>query len=182
MADNPDAGLGPLQHWAGLISGINKGKTVAGQTAIHKPLLTLLLLARAQSGGSRRVPFHEIDAPLQALLVRFAPPAQRPDPTLPFWHLQHDGFWTIPGGDRLPPRRDRPDRPLRSAIAGATGEVPELLWKQLVGASALIPALADHVVSEHLDPSRREEILAAAGIRRDEAKCGNHGHARGTER
>ncbi|HOX44437.1 MAG TPA: hypothetical protein PK668_12610 [Myxococcota bacterium] len=59
-----------------------------GERAVHKPLLLLFLLARAQRGQSPRLPFSEIEAPLRDALLDLGPPWKVVHPEYPFWHLQ----------------------------------------------------------------------------------------------
>ena len=49
-----------MDDWKSLLTSITTWKS-GKIRAVHKPLLTLLLLARAQRGEPNQVPFAEID-------------------------------------------------------------------------------------------------------------------------
>ena len=94
----PDAGdvvtVDEERRWRQALSQLNTWKR-RDQRAVHKPLLTLMLIARAASDASRRIHFAEIADELTRLLKEFGPPRKSYSPEYPFWHLQSDGFWTI---------------------------------------------------------------------------------------
>lgn len=82
-----------------------------GQRAPHKPLLLLLALGRAQRGEPRLVPFVDVEYLLSSLLARFGPSRRSHHPEYPFWRLQNDGLWEIPGGEALPRRKSNSESP-----------------------------------------------------------------------
>jgi len=61
----------------------------------HKPLLMLLVLAKAENQGQNSFPFDEVQEPLTKLLRQFGPCSQTYHPEFPFWHLKSDGFWVV---------------------------------------------------------------------------------------
>lgn len=77
-----------------------------GQRAVHKPLLTLLALARFQTGAIRLV-FPEIEQQLQTLIMEFGATgtSTAAKAHYPFWYLQTDGFWEVEDADLLSPRK-----------------------------------------------------------------------------
>lgn len=79
-----------LKAWLELVSSIKTWKK-GSERAVNKPLLTLLLLARALRGEPSRVQFKELHEPLARLLKEFGPRRQTYHPEYPFWHLQSDG-------------------------------------------------------------------------------------------
>jgi len=131
------------RRWREAVAGLRTWKR-GGKRAVHKPLLTLLLLARAARGDEPRVAFTEVEEPLAALLREFGPPRKSVHPEYPFWHLRSDGFWTVDGADDLPVRASRSNPP-KSVLRdrGTAGFVPRDLW-DAVGR----------------DPSLREELTA----------------------
>src|SRR4051794_13124357 len=98
--------MGAQPTWQELVNNINVSKR-GSERAVRKPLLLLMLLARAQQGQPREVSFAEIDSPLQNLLQQFGPPRKSYDTELPFWHLQNDGFWVVRDADSLPKRKGK---------------------------------------------------------------------------
>jgi len=135
------------------------------ERAVHKPLLTLVLLARAQRGESRRVSFHEVDGPLMQYLREFGPSRNSYHPEYPFWYLQNDGFWEVRKADELPRRKNK-DQPSRTALLqhDAVGWVPASLWKQLTADPALIRRLARSLLSSFWPETYHDDIAQAVGI------------------
>lgn len=138
--------------------------------AVHKPLLTLYLLARAQRGGANAVSFREVREPLAEALRLFGPPRRRVQPELPFWHLQYDGFWRVLDSQRLP-RGKRGDRPTARALLehDAVGEVPARLWAQLKRSPRRIPRLARSVLEQFWPESLHDDIARFFGLELEEA-------------
>ena len=140
-----------------------------GKRAPHKPLLTLMLLARAQQGGSNAVGFDEIERPLSRLLREFGPPRSSVHPEYPFWYLESDGFWHV--HDRasfLQPgkRRLSSNSPTKSALrhSHAVGEVPELLWKQVQRDPALLARVARQLLDQFWPQTVHDCLLQALGL------------------
>ena len=156
--------------WEELIANLNVWKR-RGEVAPHKPLLTLLLLARAQQGQSNTVAFTGVEEPLTRLLREFGPPRRSYHPENPFWHLQSDGFWHVhqrefflePGQRRL-----GSNSPKKSALRHyhATGEVPELLWRQLRKEPRMIGRIAQRLLEQFWPESVHDSLLQAIGLDR----------------
>jgi putative restriction endonuclease len=147
--------------WETLIAGIRTW-THGSDRAVHKPLLVLMILARAQRGGPANVfRFRDLDAPLRDALRAFGPPRKRYRSEQAFWHLKEDGFWVVPGEARLarltggaPPSRRR------LLEEDAAAEVPPALWEELRREPARAARLIQGVLAAHWPAERHGEILA----------------------
>jgi putative restriction endonuclease len=133
--------------------------------AVHKPLMLLLLLARAARGASpdiRYVDFHE---ELSRLLAEFGPPRGRQQTEFPFWHLQSDGVWVVRDADRIPLRKGA-SNPARSTLVtrDATGHVPPAYWQALEEDPELRAELTHRILSEFWPPTLHEPIRQALGL------------------
>ena len=71
------------------------------ERAPHKPLLVLWAIGRCLRGDARLVEYRVVHDELGSLLQRFGHPRRKPNPHYPFWRLQRDKIWEIPGADRL---------------------------------------------------------------------------------
>ncbi len=154
--------------WEKLAAGLSVWKR-GDEVAPHKPLLTLMLLARAQQGGSNTVPFDEVEGPLSRLLREFGPPRRSVHPEFPFWYLETDGFWHVHDRESfLEPgkRRQGSQSPTKSALSHyhAVGEVPELLWKQVQRDPALLARVTRLLLDQFWPESVHESLLQALGL------------------
>jgi putative restriction endonuclease len=150
--------------WRALLGDLHTWKR-GGARAVHKPLLTLMLLARAQRGGGSEVGFAEIEPDLLRLLQEFGPPRKSHHPEYPFWYLQNDGYWVVKAADALPRRKGK-DQPTKSALlaADAVGCVPSELWSQLLRERDIIPDLARLVLEEFWPATYHDDIAASLGL------------------
>lgn len=120
------------QKWRERLATLNTWKR-GGERAVHKPLLTLMLIARAEEGQPRQIRFAEIEKRLKDLLRQFGPSRKSYHPEFPFWHLQSDGFWCLRDPDKFPRRKGGKSPSFRTLLnADATGYVPKDLWQELV--------------------------------------------------
>lgn len=130
--------------------------------APHKPLLLLLALSELEQ-GKEVVPFEKIREKMVPLLKAFAPPVRgAPQAELPYWHLQSDGLWVIPGADRLD--RQHGGFPRIDALKRTSGHLAEPVLRAL----EMDPALRDRVVQalldDHFPPSLHGDILEMTGL------------------
>jgi len=79
------------------------------ERAPHKPLLLLLALAWLRQGKPRLLPFAAYEKPLATLIGRFSTSKGAAHPEYPFWRLQADKLWEVPGGDALESRASNSD-------------------------------------------------------------------------
>ena len=137
-----------------------------GHRAPHKPLLLLWALGRFQQTGSSQATFAEAEAPLDALINEFGPPAtSRHRAALPFYHLQSDGIWTLTSDTGLPAEPQR-RRLLDAHTRGRlTPEVEDLLRREpdLVGTAAQL------LLGEHFTDALAPLIVSAVGLDLDPA-------------
>jgi putative restriction endonuclease len=128
-----------------------------GRPAVHKPLLVLLLLARAQRGESNRVAFQEVAKQLERAIQKFGSSVKKVNPALPFRHLQSDGFWTLTIAS---------DSHLASTGGvrhDVVGEVDPKVWDNLLrpGAAA---RLGREVLAKYFAPSSAIAVAEELGL------------------
>ena len=154
----------PKEAWRSRLANL-RVHARAGERAVHKPLLTLLLIARAARGQARELAFGEIEEPLGRLLRDFGPPRASYHPEYPFWHLQSDGVWVVREAANLPPKKAG-SSPSKGTLRAhnAHGEVPLDLWAVLEGDGALRRELALGLLESFWPPSLHREILEAVGL------------------
>ena len=169
MANN--ATENPSVFWRNALADLHTWKR-GGQRAVHKPLLSLLLIARAISGGSNQIHFTEIESQLETLLREFGPTRKSYHPEFPFWHLQYDRFWHVQGGTELPKRKGS-SSPTRTTLRqrDAVGFVPDYLWHVLTEDAALRTDLTHKLLSSFWPETRHKVIRRAIGLP-DETEAG----------
>jgi putative restriction endonuclease len=160
------------QVWRSALSDLHTWKC-RGQRAVHKPLLSLMLIARAATDGGNEVHFTEIESRLEQLLREFGPSRKSYHPEYPFWHLQTDGFWRIRGGDDLPMRTGA-SNPTRRTFRSrdVVGCVPEGLWKALADDASLRVDLTERLLDSFWPETRHAAIRSAIGLS-DESETGS---------
>jgi len=156
-------------QWIDTVRSLNTWKR--GNTrAVHKPLFTLLLLARAQGGKDSSVSYAEIRDVLTKLLIEFGPPRRSHHPENPFWYLQTDGIWVVENADMIPRKKD--GRSISSSAlinSDARGHVPDNLWNELQQNPSLIGILSETILTEYWPDSLHQSIKAAIGLSPDSA-------------
>lgn len=134
------------------------------ERAPHKPLLLLLALAELQRGHDN-LPYKEVEAPLKRLLEEFGPSRGRYHPEFPFWFLQTDGLWTIPGSHTIAPRTGK-----KNPSAGelrkqdATGGFPAEVLQLLKNHPELMDEAARRVLEAHFPETLHRDILDQVGL------------------
>jgi putative restriction endonuclease len=136
-----------------------------GRRAVHKPLMLLLLLARAERGASPEIRYVEFHEELSRLLNEFGPPRGRPQTEFPFWHLQSEGVWVVRDADRIPLRKGA-SNPARGTLVtrDAAGYVPPRLWAAIERDAGLRTELGQRILSEFWPPTLHEPIRQALGL------------------
>lgn len=139
--------------------------TRGGRRAVHKPLMLLLLLARAARGEPPELRYVDLDRELSRLFRDFGPPRARQQTEFPFWHLQSEGVWVVRDADRIPLRKGA-SNPARSTLLSrdAIGWVPAPYWRALAGDAELRAELARRILSEFWPPTLHEGIRDAVGL------------------
>ena len=168
----------PRKAWLELVSSINTWKK-GTERAVNKPLLTLLLLARALRGDSSSVPFEELNEPLARLLKEFGPRRQSYHPEYPFWYLQSDGFWKVKNADSFSPREGG-HSPSKSVLLNgkACGYVPDELWHEIKRNEQLVWELQRSIMDEFWPGSLHAAIAQAIGL----LECHPVGEKKNTQR
>ena len=135
-----------------------------GRRAPHKPLLLLWAIARCLRGQDRLVPYLEVDPVLRTLLRSFGPHHREIHPEYPFWRLQNDGIWEVPGRERVALSSSGDPRP-NSLRANDTHAG---LSKPVYAAFREDPNLAERIayalVEAHFPWTLQDEVLEAVGI------------------
>ena len=136
-----------------------------GERAVHKPLLTLMLLRLAGAGESRVTTYREIEEPLAKLIKEFGPPGRRPRPDYPFWHLQTDGLWVIRDAASIPLRKSG-SNPRVTVLRDrdVAGEVPKELWDAVSTDERLREELTEQVLTDYWPETLHASIRAAVGL------------------
>lgn len=130
--------------------------------APHKPLLLLFAISRLID-GRRELPFREVEETLIPLLKLYAPPVTgRHQPALPYWYLQTDGLWEIPGATHLP--RQAGGFPRMEALRSSSGHLSPDLAKALTADRGLADEIVQALLDQHFPPSLHEDICAAMGL------------------
>jgi len=129
----------------------------------HKPMLVLLCLRRAKDGKPNRLRFSEAERTLTRWLSQVQ--KNRPEPLLPFWHLQADGFWKVESASELTSRAGKA-RPTLTAMrrADPSGKITDSLWQALVQDKDLIDELADHVITTRFQPGDHATVRRLTGF------------------
>ena len=154
----------PADRWRELLSGLHTWKR--GSTrAVHKPLLVLMMIARADAGASERIRFADIKDELRRHLREFGPTRSSYHPEFPFWHLQHDGFWRVEDAVSLPLKKGGNSPACGTLLhADATGEVDPRLWNALSRSSALREELTQKLLDEFWPDTVHGSIRSALGL------------------
>ena len=154
----------PSYNWKTAFSDLRTWKK--GTTrAVHKPLLTLMLLGRASRGEAREVSYSEVAEPLAALLKEFGPTRATYHSEFPFWHLKSDGFWVVKDAGQFPLKTGGSSPTKRSLLAGnAVGYMKEDLWSDLVGNPQLRNELADQLLCDFWPDTLHAAIKQAVGL------------------
>ena len=154
----------PATLWRAALGNLSTWKR-GTQRAVHKPLLSLMLLARAEAGDGSRVRFEEIYARLAALLYEFGPHRKSHHPEYPFWHLQADGFWEVQDAAAFPIKKAGHSPTKRTLLArNATGYVPDKLWEAVVNDPQLRHELASTVLAQFWPDTLHGDIRQAVGL------------------
>jgi putative restriction endonuclease len=78
--------VSPSQFWREALGSLHIWKDGSSR-AVHKPLLSLLVIARAAARAENRFRFKELDAPLTSLLQEFGPPRKACRPSATMGHI-----------------------------------------------------------------------------------------------
>ena len=135
-----------------------------GQRAPHKPLLILYAIGRLLRGGTRLIPYTEIEVDLGRLLQLFAPRRSKQGTQFPFWRLQNDEVWEVTHIEaiRLTASGDALVTDLRRYKV--SGGFNEDIFRKLQSDSGLTLQIIQLLLNGHFPPTIHEDILQEAGI------------------
>jgi len=157
-------GRDPAERWRDAISALGTWQR-AGTRAVHKPLLTLLLIARAARGDGARVAFEEIEPQLDGLLREFGPPRKSYHPEYPFWHLQSDGIWKVEAAESFALRKSGRSPSKKTLLNGrAIGSVPDAYWASIAKSPALRSELVSTVLNDYWPATYHDALRQALGL------------------
>ncbi len=134
------------------------------ERAPHKPLLVLYAIGTLLQGHGRLLPYSEVDEQLGRLLREFGPKRKQYHPEFPFWRLQNDGVWEIPGAATL---EESPNGDVRRGDLfryDVTGGFTEEIARQLQDDSKMVLGIVRNILDAHFPDSIHEDILRATGI------------------
>tara|TARA_B100001123_G_scaffold220457_2_gene248665 strand:- start:121 stop:1044 length:924 start_codon:yes stop_codon:yes gene_type:complete len=133
-----------------------------GRRAPHKPLMLLIAIAKLLR-GQKTIPFGEAESELRPLLEKYAPPVVgRHQPGLPYWHLQTDEVWEIPGGEVFP--RQAGGFPQMAALRSSSGHLLPSFADALESSPELVRTIVNTLLEDHFAPSIYDDILDAIGL------------------
>ncbi|MBI2378507.1 MAG: hypothetical protein HYV07_31200 [Deltaproteobacteria bacterium] len=164
-ADAPSDGAGDVaSRWRQALATLHTWRR-GDQRAPHKPLLLLMLLARAETGGDGHVRFAELEPKLRELLRDFGPPRKSHHPEYPFWHLQGDGLWVVADAGAYPLKQGG-SSPTRTALLtrDAEGFVPAELWRALQKDATLRRDVAATLLDGFWPSTYHASIRKAVGL------------------
>jgi predicted restriction endonuclease len=136
------------------------------EVAVHKPLLVLMILAKAQRGGANVFFFKDLLDPLEKALRDFGPGRDAIHPEYPFWHLQRDGFWVVDDSEQFVLSRGAAG-PTKGALleANAIARVPAEMWEELCHDPSLVSRLLHQVLAAFWPgKSSHKDIIDALGL------------------
>lgn len=164
--------MDPREAWRERLANLRVYKR-GSERAVHKPLLVLLLIARAARGQTNDLRFAEIDEALARLLRDFGPPRKTVHPEFPFWHLQSDNVWMVREAATLPLKKGGAS-PTKRTLKDhdASGQVPDELWEVLCQDAPLRAELAHGLLDSFWPDSLHAELLRSVGLDLDLESAG----------
>lgn len=133
-----------------------------GERRPHKPLLLLVAIARLICRGERSLHFREVESELGELLRRFAPRVQQVRPGYPWWRLQEDALWEIPGAALI--NVNRSGDPSINDLRRTTGGLPSRFATALAHDPQLVQRVVRKVLDDHFETSWHGPVLDAVGF------------------
>ena len=134
------------------------------ERAPHKPLLVLYAIGRLLQDETRLLPYAEVDRKLEKLLREFGPNRKTYHPEYPFWRLQNDGVWEIPGAHKI--KVSTGGNVSRGALLDfkASGGFTEDIAQQLQNDSSLALDIVQNMLDANFPTTIHEDILQEIGI------------------
>lgn len=152
-------------QWLEYIQNVNVWKK-GNKRAVHKPLLTLYLIAQASKQHTAHFSYQEIEEPVQRYLDDFGS-GTKSSPLYPFWYLTNEGYWTIPDKNELSQLFKTPSRPI-FLERNTQALVPEELWQLLCKDQQLRIELQEILLNNFWADSLHQDIRDAIGLDHDD--------------
>ena len=148
------------------VATIRQGMSI-DRPALHKPLLLLYALGRAQQGLPRLVTYAELEAPMKDLFARFGTNRNRARPNIhqPFRWLISDGLWDVPEFASVPRTSSDDFKVTYLRANGITGGIPQSDYNMLIADEHLLHEAVQFLLWEHFPPSLHHEICTAVNLR-----------------
>jgi putative restriction endonuclease len=150
--------------WNDLIEGLRVWKR-GKEVAVHKPLLLLMILARAQKKGANEFYFKDLEEPLEKAIKNCGPDGKSVHPEYPFWHLAGDRIWEIDNAQYFPVKKKQ--GPTRKTLRdqNAVAHVDDRLWRELIESPEFIVALAKVLLTKFWpDPNAHAAVMEQTGV------------------
>ena len=157
------------KKWREALEKLGTWKSKKGIRAVHKPLLLLYLLARAQRGGSRQVAYAELQPIIKKALHLFGPHRATYHPESPFWYMRNDGMWVLPDADELKLSKGKSNEPSSRLLLSKNtfGEVPADYWEELTKDPCEASMLAQLLLDEFWPATYHQGIASHFGLELD---------------
>lgn len=146
----------------GLFASITQWER-GGKRAPHKPLLLLIALAQIQNSKHSSIRFSEADTRLGCLLRDYGPPTKA-RPEYPFWRLQSDGLWEVPGHSEIVVTSGGDASKASLLRIDPIGRLPDAITRVLAARPALVNRIARLLLDRNFEPSMHEGILDDVGM------------------
>ena len=131
--------------------------------APHKPLLLLAVLGRLQRGITGLHSYNELNETVAPVLEDHAPTqTTKPQVRHPFWYLQSDGVWEVPGAGDM--ERQRGGFPTAAAFAAASGRLAPHIEAQLLDQPTLLEQAIRQLLFEHFPETLHADLRQRLGI------------------
>lgn len=131
------------------------------ERAPHKPLLVLWAIGRCLRGEARLVEYGVVHEELKSLLLRFGPHRRNVRPHFPFWRLQRDRIWEIPGAERLTVNSSGDVSPMELREFNVRGGLTKGLFERFRRDRSAALEVCLQLVEAHFTPTLLIPVLEA---------------------
>ena len=132
-----------------------------GERAPHKPLLALWSIGRCLQGKARLVDYDTAHQALLVLLNTFGPHRKHHTPQEPFWRMQKDQIWEIPGAAQVPVQPGGSVSPTVLRTLKVQGGFPKPLDECFRRNRAAAFEVAKQLVADHFPETMHAAVLKA---------------------
>lgn len=132
---------------------------------LNKPLLVLYTLSEYKKGHGRMLNYStEVKPKLKALLKKYGPIRRGQATDMPFWRLQHDGFWELENAEACSfkgLKEPNENELIQNKVAGGFDQVSFTLLKNRPD---MIDQLSDEVVRKYIPEKFQNELMTELGF------------------